>query len=118
MIRSPRPTYNVIVWDGALGHFAADRTANLLKRIQAALDGDGVFVGSESLGHEGDDHLQFFESLEDLRTLLAPWFKYINLRSMDDRLGRGLGLLRREAYWRCSNQEGRLNDGQWQSGIE
>jgi SAM-dependent methyltransferase len=109
----PRPCYDVIVWDGALGHFAPATTARMLEKIGAALGDSGIFVGSESLGREGSDHLQFFETLEDLYALLAPRFQCVQLRAIDYKLG--AGFLRREAFWRCSNDERRLRESQWRT---
>jgi hypothetical protein len=83
----------------------------MLERIGAAIGETGIFVGSESLGREGDDHLQFFESLEDLHALFASRFKHVRLRAIEYDLGKGL--LRREAYWRCTNDERRLQDAAW-----
>jgi 2-polyprenyl-3-methyl-5-hydroxy-6-metoxy-1,4-benzoquinol methylase len=54
----PSEKYDVIVWDGAIGHFAKETTDRVLAKIQAALETNGVFVGSESLGFEGSDHLR------------------------------------------------------------
>lgn len=107
----PRPHYDVVVWDGALGHFAPDTTARMLEKIHRAIEGGGICVGSESLGREGSDHLQFFESLEDLHRLFAPLFKHVRLRAVEYKLGDGF--LRREAFWRCTDDEARLQDGQW-----
>src|SRR5690606_15201876 len=45
----PRPPYDVIVWDGALGHFPPDVVQRMCEKIRDALNNGGVFVGSESL---------------------------------------------------------------------
>ena len=110
----PGDQYDVIVWDGALGHFSADTTHHMLGKIQKHLKANGVFVGSESLGVEGSDHLQYFDSLDDLRKLLEPYFKHIELRAVAYKIGEGEGFLRHEGYWRCSNEPERLQDCQWQ----
>jgi 2-polyprenyl-3-methyl-5-hydroxy-6-metoxy-1,4-benzoquinol methylase len=112
----PSEKYDVIVWDGAIGHFAKETTNLVLAKIQSALRPNGVFVGSESLGFEGSDHLQFFQTLEDLHALFKPFFKYVELRSVDYRTGQGASsFLRHEAYWRCANQEERLRECSWKS---
>ncbi len=112
----PAEQYDVIVWDGALGHFAQQTTNNVLKKIQSALRPNGVFVGSESLGLEGSDHLQFFESLDDLHRLFKPFFRYIELRSVTYKTGIGeAAFVRREGYWRCANEPERLESCRWQS---
>jgi 2-polyprenyl-3-methyl-5-hydroxy-6-metoxy-1,4-benzoquinol methylase len=108
----PRLRYDVIVWDGALGHFPPDVTRRMLAKIREALDKGGVFVGSESLGEEGHDHLQFFDDLEALRGLLADEFATVQLSQMDYVIPGGL--LRHEGYWRCAVAESeRLVAGAW-----
>lgn len=112
----PSEKYDVIVWDGALGHFAKETTDRVLTKIQAALKTDGVFVGSESLGFEGSDHLQFFHSLDDLHALFKPFFRFIELRSVDYRTGQGKSsFVRQEGFWRCANEEKRLLECSWKS---
>jgi SAM-dependent methyltransferase len=107
----PRPRYDVVVWDGALGHFAEAITHQMLDKIGAAIGEQGVFAGSESLGREGDDHLQFFESPEDLRRILAPHFKFVALHEEHYRIG--AGILRREGYWRCTQDPARAAEWTW-----
>jgi SAM-dependent methyltransferase len=96
----PRPTYDVIVWDGAIGHFPSDVTRRMLGKIREALADGSLFVGSESLGAEGHDHLQFFDDLEALRRVLADDFATVQLSQMDYMIPGGL--LRHEGYWRCA----------------
>ena len=113
--RFPRDQYDVIVWDGALGHFAPATTHHMFQKISRHLAPDGIFVGSESLGVEGSDHLQFFHSLDDLYLLLKPYFKCVELRSIDYNINVGLAneSYRREGFWRCSNDSKRLDDNHW-----
>jgi SAM-dependent methyltransferase len=91
----PRDRYDVVVWDGAIGHFAPDATQKMLSKIRNALAPDGLFVGSESLGEEGHDHLQFFSGIEALRAVLGSEYPVVRLTQMryDNR---------HEAYWRCA----------------
>jgi SAM-dependent methyltransferase len=114
----PRAAYEVIVWDGALGHFSPDVTQAVLRKIRQSLSPDGVFVGSESLGREGSDHLQFFRSLDDLHRLFQPYFEHIQLRQCSYRGGFGGDFVREEAYWRCSNSSKRLQKSSWQTYSE
>jgi SAM-dependent methyltransferase len=109
----PGERYDVIAWDGALGHFAPETTAVMFAKIRDALGPDGVFVGSESLGHEGHDHLQFFETLDDLRGALSEHFGHVLVREAEYELGNGT--LRREAYWRCAESPERLERASWRS---
>jgi SAM-dependent methyltransferase len=110
----PGDKYDVIVWDGAIGHFAASTTNLMLEKISKALKPEGVFVGSESLGMEGSDHLQFFDSLDDLYKLFKSHFGHIELRSEGYHTGFGLdGFFRVEGYWRCANDPTRLKESGW-----
>jgi len=106
----PRDRYDVVVWDGALGHFAPETTSLMLRKVRAALASDGVFVGSESLGRsEGHDHLQFFETLDELGEVLSREFTHVLLRVVSYPLSGGLE--REEALWRCAESPARLADG-------
>ena len=111
----PRQRYDVIVLDGALGHFSSTSAMRLLEKVAEALQPDGVFVGSESLGFEGDDHLQFFDTLDDLASVLGAYFGEIELRSFDYDLPSGF--VRREAYWRCAEQRSRLDEASWRDSA-
>ena len=108
----PNPPYDVIVWDGAIGHFAAADTDTLLEKIRDALSPHGICAGSESLGREGHDHLQFFESLDDIRALLERHFDAVELRRMEY-VTPGGELRRTEAYWRCAQDRRRLDEVAW-----
>jgi SAM-dependent methyltransferase len=107
----PAPKYDVIVWDGALAHFAVPDSSALLAKIHDALTPGGVFVGSESLGPEGDDHLQAFEHPSDITSLFRPFWRQVLIRELDYILVGGF--VRREAYWRCSNDTKRLRSSGW-----
>ena len=109
----PRKEYDVIIWDGAIGHFAPEAMQKMLQKISRALKHDGVFVGSESLGQEGHDHLQYFETVEDLATLLRSEFAHVEIKALRYTINDGT-LLRHEAYWRCSNSVERLDAARWQ----
>jgi SAM-dependent methyltransferase len=108
----PRDRYDVVVWDGAIGHFPPDTTGRMLEKIRDALAPDGVFAGSESLGdEEGDDHLQFFATTETLAAVLQPYFAHVAVRELHYRLLDGT--LRREAFWRCAQDPARLRAADW-----
>jgi 2-polyprenyl-3-methyl-5-hydroxy-6-metoxy-1,4-benzoquinol methylase len=108
----PREKYDVIFWNGAIGHFAAPETALILKKIAAALKPDGVFAGSESLGHEGHDHLQFFKTDVDLANLFRPYLAHVSTKTLRYPINNGT-FVRDEAYWRCSNSSARLAKVGW-----
>ena len=107
----PQREYEVIVWDGAIGHFSPDTLDTVLPKIVKALSQDGVFVGSESLGDEGTDHLTKFDSQDDLGKLLSKYFRFVELGFQDYKLNDNF--IRLEAYWRCANQPDRLQRLAW-----
>ncbi len=111
----PNNPYEVVVWDGAIGHFSADTTDIMVRKICASLVSDGVFVGSESLSAEEckRDHLQLFYSLDDLHQVFKRHFKYIELRSIQYRINKRDSFIRTEGYWRCSNELKRLETSSW-----
>lgn len=115
-VQQPFPTdcYDVVVWDGALGHFSPETTDTMLKKITQVLAKDGVFAGSESLGHEGHDHLQFFERVADLDKHFSKYFAYRAYRVVEYDTDFNPGLMRREAFWRCSNNPIRIEQAEWQ----
>ena len=108
----PAASYDVAVWDGALGHFAPETSHAVLGKISAALDDDGVFAGSETLGRSGHDHLQFFDTLDDLGRLFAPHFPHVELKEIAYEVPSGP---RREAFWRCSRSAERLDAVAWRA---
>jgi len=109
----PGNDYNVVVWDGAIGHFSSDTTNVMLRKIRHALVSDGIFVGSESLGtQEGHDHLQFFNSSEDLKVIFECYFKYIEMKIVAYPICNG-AIIRQEAMWRCSDNLQRLQESHW-----
>jgi SAM-dependent methyltransferase len=107
----PRAAYDVVVWDGAIGHFPPEATSRMLAKIRDVLADDGAFVGSESLGTEGHDHLQFFHTIEDLAAILRRYFEHVMVREITYRLPSGD--LRREAFWRCAQGPARLDEATW-----
>lgn len=111
----PSNQYDVIAWDGAIGHFDPATTNRMMEKIKASLSADGIFVGSESVGNrEGHDHLQFFESLQAFADLFKKYFKYVQLKEIEYPIGVG-DFIRQEAYWRCSNSDKRLLEKKWRS---
>ena len=109
----PRERYDAVVWDGAIGHFSPEKTHWMLAKIRDALAPAGVFVGSETLGDEGHDHLQFFASTDDLGDLLGQHFAHVQVRAQRFPLKEGVE--RTEAYWRCAIDPGRLEQAAWSS---
>lgn len=109
----PSDEYDVVVWDGAMGHFAAETTHLMLEKISGVLAKDGIFAGSESLGFEGHDHLQFFESIKDLDNLFARHFAYRAYRVIEYDTPFSPGMLRQEVYWRCSATPLRMAEAGW-----
>lgn len=108
----PRTTYDVIVWNGAIGHFTNVDTEVVLQKVARALSPDGIFVGSESIGHEGHDHLQIFQTTRDLAELFRPHFANVCAKTLRYPVY-NTTFLRTEAYWRCSNSSARLTKLNW-----
>lgn len=106
----PFSHYDIIVLDGALGHFRDEDCRILLAKIAQALKVTGLFVGSEALGREGADHFQFFDSTDDLYTFFRKYFKCVELRTHCYSIGERM---RQEAYWRCANTADSLIKFHW-----
>jgi hypothetical protein len=88
----------------------------MLEKIRRALAVGGVFTGSEALElpeEQSPDHLQVFPTLADLSQLFKPYFKYIQLREIQYRIGYKKTWLRHEGFWRCANSTDRLNEAAW-----
>ncbi len=111
----PGSEYDVIIWDGAVGHFPPKTVDSLMRKIRSKLSKGGIFVGSEALGYEGIDHHQYFESLDALCAILKPHFPHIQLRSVEYRVGAESSFTRKEAYWRCALDPARLEDCSWRA---
>jgi SAM-dependent methyltransferase len=107
----PRQRYDVIVFNGAIGHLSVADTKTLMEKIAGALP-DGVFVGSESLGREGYDHLQQFETTDDMARLFQPYFSNIWMKALRYPVY-NTTFIRNEAYWRCANSSARLAELNW-----
>lgn len=77
----------------------------------AVLPDEGTLVNSESLGHEGHDHLQFFDSVEDMDRLFRKLFKYrahkvVAFKTYN--ISVGYDLLRQEGFCHCCNRIDRI----------
>lgn len=111
----PSPTYDVVVWDGAIGHFSKESVGMIVQKIKDALNDRGIFVGSESLGREGHDHLQFFESPKDVDRLFADYFRYRVYRVVTYKTPFNSEMVRREVFWRCTDDPSWLDQTIWKS---
>jgi SAM-dependent methyltransferase len=109
----PQSQYDVVVWNGALGHFSFDNTSVVMKKISSVLGPHGIFVGSESLGLEGHDHLQFFPDEAAVQRLFRPYFRYVATRVVSYPIGLRREFLRQEVFWRCSNGREPLTRDFW-----
>lgn len=112
----PRTSYDVIVWDSAMGHFSPDAVDAMLEKIKDGLKSNGVFCGSEGLGHEGHDHLMFFETVDDLKKLLLRHFPQVSVSVEEYRINPNF--VRKEAYWRCALDGDRIARAQWDTEIK
>jgi ubiquinone/menaquinone biosynthesis C-methylase UbiE len=95
----PAPRYDLISMDGVIGHITLPDSETLLGKIARSLAPGGVFCGSESLGHEGHDHLQFFTNQTKLAELLQRHFRIVNIRTITYTVG---SLTRHECIWSCA----------------
>lgn len=114
----PRDHYDVICLDGAIGHLRRIDMDVLLQKIKNGLGEEGVFIGSESLGEEGDDHLQYFQAWEDLDKVFQPYFRYAKFREVRYPLKWAHDYQRTEVFWRCSNSLERMDKLGWSSRRE
>lgn len=102
----PGVDYDVVIWDGAIAHFPEESNAVMFNKVKSVLKSGGIFCGSETLGPDGsEDHLQYWNTVEDVRKMLSPFFKYVQVFETSyfynlERTGR-----RGEFYWRCSDRE-------------
>lgn len=107
----PSDRYDVVVWDGAIGHFARETSEAVLSKIAAALSVGGIFCGSETLGTEGSDHLQYFKEPTDLAGLLSQAFQHVWMKIESYPINNGF--MRTEAYWRCSSDPDARHSADW-----
>lgn len=108
----PRDQYDVVVWDGAIGHFPPNSVDRMLRKIAMCLSEQGVFIGSESLGRKDHAHLTFFDTKEDLAQLLSQHFKIVIVKVLEYPLNGGAHR-REECFWRCSQSDQRLLAADW-----
>lgn len=114
----PNTNYNVVIWDGALGHFDQDSINKILNKISQSLVRDGIFCGSESMGPEGDDHLYIIDKSNDLLLLFKPFFRYIQFKEIQYELEWTNGFIRKEIFWRCSNETENLKELDWEKHYQ
>ena len=80
----PSDAYDVVVWDGALGHFSPDTTDRMLAKIRSALADGGAFVGSESLGFQRVRIISSSsDSPEELGEILGRHFPHVMVRELE-----------------------------------
>jgi SAM-dependent methyltransferase len=108
----PRSNYDVIVWDGAIGHFPEATIEQMLSTVNSCLAERGVFMGSESLGRTDHGHLTFFDTLDDLKNLLSRHFPFVHVRAWRYAINSGQEI-RHEAYWRCAKNQDVLDELGW-----
>lgn len=109
----PRSQYDVIVWDAAIKYFPANSIDDMVLKIRNAMPDHGIFVGSVPLGEEGGhEHNVFYSDMSDLDALFRSSFRFRKFRVIDYKIGPQSW--RREAYWRCSNDESRIENLSWQ----
>lgn len=100
----PRDRYDVITWDGALGHFSEGEIEIVMKKIASSLGETGVLSGYEELQYDHEkswDHKIAIASTDDMKQLLGQFFRHV-------RILESLSPGRRNAYFRCSQDPARL----------
>lgn len=103
----PRTTYDVVVWDGAIGHFSAATTEAMIRKIKTHLRPGGIFSGSEELGKvANEDHLQYWESLDEVKRMLSPHFRAVEVFSLTYHYDIQRTAKRTEFFWRASDDPG------------
>lgn len=80
----PEGPFDNVVWDAAIEHFTTDEVAKIMSGITARLGEDGVLGGytlaEADDGHKHlDHHEQEFSTTDDVRRLLAPYFKHVRV---------------------------------------
>lgn len=100
----PEPRYDVVCWDGAMGHFTPEQIRTVLQKVRDALGSDGVLTGYEDLEPEERqswDHHVALTSPERLRAILEEVFPHVGIH---ETLSEG----RHNAYFRCSMNPERI----------
>ena len=108
----PNQSYDVVVFDGSIGHFTEAEISTIMPKIQRVLAGRGILVGSEELGsveQKSWDHDLTFPEPVDLKHFLEPFFLYVLVREIPPIRGRY-----REAYFRCGYDLEGLRGQLWQ----
>lgn len=78
----PRATYDTILMDGCIAHFAPDALERLLAKIVAALGDESIYSGSEVLetpDKRTHDHLQSWATPAEMERFLARYFPHVNV---------------------------------------
>lgn len=107
----PRREYDVIIWDGAIGHFSRSDADKMLERIAKHLAFSGRFCGSEALGRDGADHLQIFQNESEIGGLLNNYFPVVRTRIVA--FTSPNGTQRTEVLWRCARDPAALEGLGW-----
>lgn len=100
----PGSQYDVVCWDGALGHFSREEIATVMAKIKEALGPSGVLTGYEEIEEEEQiswDHKIALNSIDNLRVLLCQYFPFVGIL---ETYSPG----RHNAYFRCSYDRVRL----------
>ncbi|OGF56223.1 MAG: hypothetical protein A2452_13505 [Candidatus Firestonebacteria bacterium RIFOXYC2_FULL_39_67] len=79
----PKGIFDNVVWDGAIEHFTQEEINEILKNIKSRLKLKGVFTGFTVLEKSSkkslEEHKSFFTSKENLKKILNPYFKYVQI---------------------------------------
>ncbi len=111
----PSKSYDAVIWNGAIGHFAKNDVSVVLTKVQASLNARGVFVGAESLGttEAATDHLQIFPDEASIVMLMKSYFAQVITRVLSYKVGIDKNVQRHEVLWRCSINQDALMPDRW-----
>lgn len=111
----PHNAYDVVIWDGAIGHFSEAGVAAVMAKARQVLKPGGVLAGSEALEQPATktwDHELAFPELGDLGRFLRRFFPAVALKEIPPVRGRY-----REALFRCALTREALAVCEWQVGA-
>lgn len=100
----PASRYDVVCWDGAIGHFSRKEIDVVMRKIKAVLGSSGVLSGYEEIEREDQrswDHKIALESADNLRSLLGQYFPHVAILE-------SYSPDRHNAYFRCSLDRARV----------
>ncbi|MBU1626637.1 class I SAM-dependent methyltransferase, partial [bacterium] len=100
----PADNYDIVTWDGAIGHFSKDEIQVIMSKIRDVLGQSGTLTGYEVIETKENkswDHKIALTSVGNLKRLLNQYFPYVGIF---ETFSPG----RHNVYFRCSLDVNRL----------